>query len=277
MKLSYIKLDAKDRLVNSHIKCFFVSLVPYTAIVLLSALNYYLYILLEQITFTGSYTVYLKPTLLTLSIVLSFVLYCFSKLCTDRYFFVKSRNSACTLRSALKSLKFRQCITAGMVLVLKFFLSVAWSAVYLFPSAAVTGALLYCLKSGEYGRNLLITLALSAVTLFLTGTAFLYITLKRYSMTEAVIFSEREKDSLKVIAKSIEFMEGNTVKYAAYCFSFVGWILSCLLIFPVIYVLPYKNMAKYTFYDSVTSPTLEDKAPQKPIIFRFPEKVKQNN
>lgn len=273
MKLSYIKLDAKDRLVNSHIKCFFVSLIPYTAIILLSALNYYLYILLERTVLTEKYSSYLKPTLLTLSIILSFLLYCFSKLCTDRYFFVKSRNPACTLRSALKSLKFRQCITAGMVLLLKFFLSVAWSAVYLFPSVTVSGVLLYCLQSDKYGGNLLITLALSAVTLFFTGIAFLYITLKRYSMTEAVIFSEREKDSLKVIAKSIELMEGNTVKYAAYCFSFIGWILSCLLIFPIIYVLPYKNMAKYSFYDSVTSPRSENEAPQKPIIFRFPEKV----
>ncbi|MCH5191225.1 MAG: DUF975 family protein [Oscillospiraceae bacterium] len=274
MNLSYIKLDAKDRLVNSHAKCFFVSLIPYTAIIFLSALNYYLYILLEGSNFTGSYSSYLKPTLLTLCIILSFILYCVSKLCADRYFFVKSRNPACTLRSALKSLKLRQCITAGMVLVLKFFLSVAWSAVYLLPSAAVAFTLLYCLQSGEYGRNLLITLALSAVTLFLTGTVFLYITLKRYSMTEAVIFSEREKDSLRVIAKSIELMEGNTVKYAAYCLSFMGWVLSCLLIFPVIYVLPYKNMAKYSFYDSVTSPRSENEIPPKPIVFRFPEKAR---
>ena len=273
MKLSYIKLDAKDRLVNSHAKCFFVSLIPYTAIILLSALNYYLYILLERSIFTIGDSSYLKPTLLTLSIVLSFILYCVSKLCADRYFYVKSRNPDCTLRSALKSLKFGQCITAGMVLVLKFFLSVAWSAVYLFPSAIVAGACIYCLHSGGYGRNLLITLALSSVTLFLTGITFLYITLKRYSMTEAVMFSEREKDSLRVIAKSIELMEGNTVKYAAYCLSFAGWTLSCLLIFPVIYVLPYKNMAKYSFYDSVTSPIREDELPQKPIIFTFPEKA----
>lgn len=273
MNLSYIKLDAKDRLVNSHMKCFFVSLIPYTAIVLLSVLNYYLYFLLVKSNFAGIYSVYLKPVLLTVSIILSFILYCVLKLCADRYFFVKSRNPGCTLRSALKSLKFRQCVTAGMVLVLKFFLSVAWSAVYLLPSAAVTAALLYCLRTGEYGRNLLITLALSALTLFLTGIAFLYITLKRYSMTEAVIFSGKEKDSLKIIAKSIELMDGYTVKYAAYCLSFAGWIFSCLLIIPVLYVLPYKNMAKYSFYDRVESPIREDELPPKPIIFRFPEKA----
>lgn len=260
MNLSYIKLDAKKSLVKNNFKCFAASSLPYIAGAALTALNYYFYLLLLKISLP--YGVYLKASALTVCALLSFVFRSIIRLFADRYIFMKSR------KKYIKRPTLRRCLTYCTVSVLKFFLSTAWGALYLFPCAAVTGALFYCIRTGQYGRNVTAALAASSAVLLLIGLFFLYVTLKRYSMTDGVLLAWEEHDALKIIAKSAEIMDGNTARYSVYCLSFIGWLLSCVLIFPIIYVLPYTRMAKYTFFDSVT----EKAPPEKPIIFYLNKK-----
>ena len=162
-----------------------------------------------------------------------------------------------------------------MATVLKFFLGVAWSVAYLLPCALMSGIFIYAIKYEEFNRNLFVTLFASIVILFFIGVSFLYVTMKRYTMTDAVIFACKEKDSLKAIEKSIKIMEGNTLKYSLYCISFVGWLLSCLLVLPIFYVLPYKTMAKYSFYSFSSKSLLHKTESEKPIIFYINKTVKE--
>lgn len=268
MEFSYIKLNAKKRLVKNHFKCFLVSVFPYVTIFLLTVLNYYLYIFLKGADFgfnpyISSYALYIKASLYTLSLIISFFLWKISQLVSEKFFFsrnIKNKNR----------LTFRKYITAITVSALKFFLSVAWSAVFYSPCAVMTVTLYYCINSGDYTFNVMVTLFVASVLLMFIGSGFLYITLKRYSMCNYVILSGTETDSLKVIEKSIKIMEGNTVKYTFYSLSFSGWILSCILIVPIIYVLPYVKMAKYSFLKAVIKPVTKE---QKPVIFYLTKKI----
>ncbi|MGN0570500.1 MAG: DUF975 family protein, partial [Candidatus Fimenecus sp.] len=239
MELTYLKLDAKKNLVNNQAKLFFASIFPYVTIFSLAVLNYYLYYLLRKsdfsfIPYASSYADVIRPILFTVSIALSVLLWRASRLCANKYFFLKSRGEKATFAAAVKSIGFKQCLTFLMTDILRFFLSLAWLAFYFAPSAITGGILFYALKTGEYGNKVLLTLFVSCLMLFVVGTVFFYITLKRYSMCEGVIFSEKETDSLRVIEKSIELMEGNTVKYARYCVSFWGWKILCLLLIPLV-------------------------------------------
>lgn len=277
MDMSYIKLSAKNRLVKNNFRCFFVSVLPYATFILISLLNYYLYVFLKNTDFASvsSYANVLRPSILTVSIVVSFVLWRTARLLTDRYFYVKNHNPDATFRGAVKGLSFRQFFTAGMATVLKFFLGIAWGALYLFPCVVMTGVLYYAVTYEELNRNLFITLFASAVILFFIGVSFLYVTMKRYTMTDAIIFTCKEKDSLKAVEKSIKIMEGNTLKYSLYCLSFLGWILSCFLLVPIFYVMPYKTMAKYSFYDYLTKSRFFKHNSQKPIVFYVTKTVKE--
>lgn len=261
MNLSYIKLSAKRQLVGNNIKCFFASVLPIFTFSALTVSNYYLYRLLAKINMP--YDVYLKPAVLTLSLIISFFIYIVSKLISERYFYMKSR------KITAQRLNFRQCFTATVTAVLKFFLSVAWSAVYYFPSAIMLSALYI---AENYSRNVRAALIASSAVLFLIGTAFLYVTLKRYSMCYAVILADREKDSLKIIEKSILLTDGNMVKYSAFSLSFLGWTVSCVFILPLFYVLPYRKMAQYSFYNSLT----EEETDEKPVIFYITKKAGKN-
>lgn len=277
MELTYLKLDAKKNLVNNQAKLFFASIFPYVAIFSLAVLNYYLYFLLRKsdfsfIPYASSYAGVIRPTLFTASIVLSVLLWRASRLCADKYFFLKSRGEKITFAASIKSMGFKQCLTFLMTDILRFFLSLAWFAFFFAPSVITGGILFYAMKTGGYGNKILLTLFVSTLMLFAAGTVFLYIILKRYSMCEGVIFSEKETDSLRVIEKSIELMEGNTLKYAGYCASLWGWKILCLILIPMVYVLPYANMAKYSFYNNVSGFVFYKHKSEKPIIFYFRSK-----
>ena len=271
MKFSYIKLNAQKKLVKNHFKSLVISALPYVIILLLTILNYYLYIFLKDINFDfipfiSSYDVYVKASLLTLSIVLSFVLWKMSQLYCDKYFYSQNMNVHIKL-------SLRQYITAISVSLLRFYLSVAWGAFAYAPCVIMGFTLYYSINSRQYTFNVMLTLFVATILLLVIGSAFLYIILKRYSLCNYVIISNSETDAIKVIEKSINITDSNIVKYALYCVSFIGWILSCILILPVFYVLPYIKMAKYSFYKAIANPAT-NKAEQKPVIFYLNKKIK---
>ncbi len=270
MKFSYIKLNAQRKLSQNQFTCFCVSFLPYVTIVLLTLLNYYLYIFLKDIDFNfipfiSSYDVYVKASLFTLSVCISFVLWKISQLYSHKYFFSRITQKHIKLH-------FRQYITAITVSILKFFLSVAWSSFYLLPCAVTVATLYYSINWGDYTFSVMLTLFVASAILFVIGISFIYVTLKRYSMCNFVIFAEPRIDAIKVIEKSIDLIENNTVRFAFYNLSFIGWILSCVLVIPVFYVLPYIKMAKYSFYKAITKP--QEIEAQKPIIFYIQKKEK---
>lgn len=272
MNTSYIKLNAKKYLVKCHFKCFLLSIMPYVIIVLLSVLNYYLYFMLKNMDFTflylkSSYAVYLRASLLTLSLCLSILLWRVETIFTHNYYYLKSRKGDITYFSSIKYLSSKKVCILLTTDILKIFLSVAWSALYFAPCFSVVATLYYCWNSDEFSRNIALTLIISAFILFLIGSFFLFVTLKRYSMCYPIAFETNEKDSLKILEKSIEIMNGKCLNYAFYNMSFWGWILSCFLVLPSIYVLPYKHMSKYSYYNFATRKKVQEETPQKPIVF----------
>ncbi len=269
MNFSYIKLNAKKRLVKNTLKSFVISFLPYVTIFLLTAFNYYLYIFLKRISFTtylsiSYYAIYAKATILTLSVCISFVLWKIIQLNSNKSFYCKNAKTRVTLKPS-------QYINAVTVSVLKLFTSIAWTAFYLMPCLVVVATLYYCLTVGGYSFNVLLTLFVATVILFAIGTSFLYVTLKRYSMCDFVIFTQTETEAMKIMAKSVELIEGNTVRFAFYSLSFIGWILSCVLVIPIFYVLPYIKMAKYSYFKAITTPVAQK---QKPVIFYLTRKIK---
>ncbi len=264
--MSYLKLKAKNKLVKKYISCFCVGFLPYAIFISLCIFNYYLFTWLKIFDF-GEYSLTIRPAILTFSIALSFFACRSVRLITSRYFYCKIHNSEITFLKAVGGVNCRQLFTATMCSILKFFLSVAWATVYLLPCAVMTGVLYYSLRFEELNRNLNITLVVSVIFLFALGLAFLYVTLKRYAFIDGIIFSQKEKDSIRVLEKSIVLTEGKAVKYSAYCLSFAGWIFSCLLVVPIFYVLPYKIMSKYAFFDWANGKKYQKIKSQKPIIF----------
>ncbi len=278
MNTSYIKLNAKKHLVKCHFKCFLISVLPYVTIVLLGGLNYYLYFLLRDMDLSflylkSSYAVYLRATLFTLSVCLSLAVWSVVKIFSHNYYYLKSRKGNISFVSSIKHLSFKKICTLLTTDVLKLYLSIAWGALYFSPCVSVVATLYYYYVSDEFSRNIILTLIISAFILFMIGSFFLFITLKRYSMCYPLVFETDEKDALKILEKSIEIMNGKCTNFSFYNISFWGWALSCVLVLPAVYVLPYKQMSKYSYYNFATRKKVQEEAPQKPIIFYVKKRV----
>ena len=272
MNTSYIKLNAKKHLVKCHFKCFLISVLPYVTIVLLGGLNYYLYFMLKDMDLSflylkSSYAVYLRATLFTLSVCLSLGVWSVVRIFSHNYYYLKSRKGNISFFSSIKHLSFKKICTLLTTDVLKLYLSIAWGALYFSPCVSVVATLYYYYVSGEFSRNIALTLIISAFILFMIGSFFLFVTLKRYSMCYPLVFETDEKDALKILEKSIGIMNGKCTNFSFYNISFWGWVLSCVLVLPVIYVLPYKQMSKYSYYNFATRKKIQEEAPQKPIVF----------
>ncbi len=276
MEMSYFKLNAKKRMMNNYFKCFIVSVFPFMTVVLLIISNYFLVELLNSRSFNVfllQYAVYVRISLLTISVILSVFIWKSVQFLVDSYFLLKALNKNVTFRKTIKCVSFRQCFTFFMVSIVRFFLSISWLVVYLSPSIIILGLLLYSYRSENNGFNINLTLFVSAIMLFIIGLSFLYITLKRYAMCSSVILTDEEKNPLKVIVKSIEIMENHSIKYAFYCVSFLGWLLLCLLIIPLIYVVPYFKMSKSCFHNSLGLSKVIRREEKKPIVFYFPKRA----
>ena len=276
METSYFKLNAKKRIMKNYFKCFTVSVFPFVSVVLLTILNYCLLILLNRIGFNmyfSPYASYIKFSIMLVSIFLSVFLWKSLQLLVDSYFLVKALNKKVTFIKAIKCVTFRHCITYFVVSAIRFCLSISWFTIYLSPCIVVSALLIYTYKKESYSFNINLTLLVSAILLLVIGFSFFYITLKRYAMCSSIILTEEEKNPLKIIVKSIEIMENKSLKYAFYCLSFSGWLLSCLLIIPIFYVVPYFNMSKWCFKNSLESYKFAKPENEKPIIFYFTKRV----
>ncbi len=272
MKVSDIKLDAKKSMINNYFKCFFVGILPFVTFALLTILNYFLLIFLKQTDFGFSpylspYAQYIRPVIMSLCIIASFVIFSYIRLFNNGYFFLKSVNKKLTLRKVRKFISFRQYITYCGTIILRALLSITWATLYFSPCVAMSILLVYSYRNENNGFNINLTLFVSAIMLFVIGSIFFFVTIKRYALCSHLILKKKLKNPFKVIENSISAMEGHAIGYSLYCFSFVGWILSCVTVMPVVYVLPYIILSRWHYFNVLCTPKREESAEEKPIIF----------
>jgi hypothetical protein len=269
-KMLYLKLVAKKRMMNDTLRCFFISVLPFLTLCLLVVINYYLPFFLKKTIFVTDN--FFSVFITTLSIVFS---YCFWKsicLIKDKFFLIKSNYKKARFWKSVKGISLKQYITFWTVSVLRMLLSVSWAALYFSPCLIMIILLIYSYRYENYGQNVNLTLFVSAIMLFLIGASHFFVTLKRYSMCEAIILKDKQKNPLNVITESITEMENHSIKYSLYCLSFMGWVLSCVFVIPVFYVLPFVNISKWCYISHLNKS--EETENEKPIVFYIQKQIK---
>ena len=72
-----------------------------------------------------------------------------------------------------------------------------------------------------------------------------------YSMAFYIFADNPDIGIIDCLKKSREMMKGYKFDYFAFCLSFIGWILLCILIVPIIWVVPYIQTATTIYYDKL--------------------------
>ena len=72
-----------------------------------------------------------------------------------------------------------------------------------------------------------------------------------YAMSIYIFVDGEETDAMAIIKKSKDMMYGYKWDYFVFQLSFIGWVLLCVFIFPIIYVLPYCYVAQTMYYEEL--------------------------
>ncbi len=278
MEITCLKLSAKRKMLKNNFRFFIVGALPFFTISLLTILNYYFieFIKNTDLKLTGflyPYTEAFRLSIIIFLIVFSLCLWKGISLCSQMYFYKRVVGKRVSFFNCMKGLSFSQYNTFLGVTIIKSLLSLGVSALYFLPCVAVSILLIYSYRYESYGYNVNLALFVSATVLFLIGSIFLFVTMKRYSFTTYVVFAEKERNPLKVITRSIEIMENRSVQYSFYCLSFLGWFLSCVFIVPLFYTVPYVNLSKWNYINFIEKKNQKTIKNEKPIIFYIQRRI----
>lgn len=81
-------------------------------------------------------------------------------------------------------------------------------------------------------------LCISGIVLLVVTGIFSWIFLKRYALAR-FIYAEGGCSVRQAVKQSVYFMKGHKAEFFLFDLSFLGWFISCILIVPAFFVLPY--------------------------------------
>lgn len=256
--MMYIKLKAQKMLMGKNKKAFLVSILPYLMAISLLCLNYYLLFFLKN---NSEVPLFLKILIAAISAVISLFMINAVSFISENYFFRRATDSFAPVGA-------KDLFCSFAVKILKALLFFSWSAVFFSPAAVLFFCAYFANTSGE-PREITVTLAVSAGVTAIVGAGCFFILWGRYSKVSFIQFTTGETNPVNVLAESTELMEENQIRYSIFRLSFLGWDLLCLLLFPIIYVLPYRKCAKYVFFSEPQKKKQSEPLSDKPIVFIF--------
>ncbi|MCR4926139.1 MAG: DUF975 family protein [Clostridiales bacterium] len=130
-------------------------------------------------------------------------------------------------------------------LKLKIF-SLCWYLAFLSP-ALLIGGFIYYLSLNSLSLVVFYALLSVAVLLGIIGTLFGFVVVQRYAVSYYALFDNSDLTTKQAINESKRIMSGNEIKTAMLKLSFWGWFITCLLIAPSFYVLPYYKLSCAVF------------------------------
>lgn len=254
--MMYIKLKAQKMLIGKNKKAFFASILPYLMAISLLCLNYYLLFFLKN---NSEIPLFLKILISAISSVISLFMINAVSFISENYFFRRATDSFAPVGA-------KDLFCSFAVKILKALLFFSWCAVFFLPSAVLIYSSYFASTNGE-PREIAVTLFVSSLVTFSVGAGCFFVLWGRYSKVSFVQFTTGETNPVKVLAESTELMEEKQIKYALFRLSFFGWDLLCSLLFPIIYVLPYRKCAKYVFFSEPQKKKQSEPLSDKPIVF----------
>lgn len=261
----FIKVKAKELLLGNTIKLFFVSLTSnilkllFTATVVLSAH----FILVSKqfqllVVSYDSFLVYFIYSLFT--VCACFVLALFVsglKTGENAIYYMYSKGTKAKFKYLFIFLRPSQSFRSFLLYSKLLLLRMLWALFFYLPPFFCLGLTFYLYFSTFIYRAVFFTLLIGTAFLLSISHFYYNCAVMRYTFTPYYFCTDLNLSVNEAILKSIENSDG-FIKDGVYLkTSFFPWILCCLFIFPLFYVVPFKKLtrAKYvTFCDGLRTP-----------------------
>ncbi len=116
------------------------------------------------------------------------------------------------------------------------------TVLFLVPSLAVGGYLLFALREG-IGEMMMLALSVSFFVLLLTGLFFSFVYSQKYLLTPYLFYENEPCRVKEIISFSEKIMEKKCFDTAMFKLSFFPWFLLYIFVFPAAYVYPYYKLS----------------------------------
>ena len=257
-----IKLKAKKLLVGSQVKTFFSLFLPKLLSLFSLAVIFLCFFALSDrktLDLLGSLPAFSSSwTLASATFVICLFCGFLFAVGRKRFAFNSVKKSRFNADLSEENGSFKKTAQFLLMSATKLLLSLAWGFLFFLPATVSAALLLYSVSSGEVTENMLYIWATGCIVLALVGFAFTFVTLQRYSMW-AYFLCDKNETVFSSFSKSLSLTEGKMMSIAFFKMSLFPWIISCVLILPIIYVLPYYDLSVALLFNSLSG---EKKQPQ---------------
>lgn len=145
-----------------------------------------------------------------------------------------------------------------LVLYTKIHLLQAMWNIYFFLPTGICVLCIYYLKNIVFTIDFaFIILLAGAIITFSAAIVMSKTNKQRYSAAPHYLFLNKKLTPKEAIEKSLYFTDGFLLNGTVLDFSFTGWVLSCIFIIPVFYVVPFIKLAKTIYItEALLSPVM---------------------
>ncbi len=171
------------------------------------------------------------------------------------------------------SVLFSHCAPFEALRALTLFMTIllfkaVWLVLMLAPCGAVTMILLMMYYGDGMLKSVFLILSVSAGLLFCIAVCGWYAYVQKYVFAPLLAAKSREFSPRNVLRRSTAIFDGCALRPAALKVGFLLSVLSCALIIPIFYVLPYIRMCMVSLYieSKKNVRLITEKAEGKPVV-----------
>jgi hypothetical protein len=123
-------------------------------------------------------------------------------------------------------------------------LKLLWLGVYLAPGGFLLGGTLYTAARGQVQADLFAAVCVGSALMVLVGAGFYAVTAQRYFLVIPILACRPQTHLGEALKFSTIVMDGHCLRTLLFKLSFAPWVLSCLLLLPALWAVPYYNQAR---------------------------------
>lgn len=250
-----IRLQSKYLLSKNIFRLFmvsFISLCLRWGALLLTATGLYFYFSSSLFEFLCSQ--YGFATVVTISVLVFTGLFFLTALFTagvkmgeSFLYFTRAQGSRGNMRLLFKYLAPKKAFRALRFYAVTDILKVLWLLYFLFPCILCVVCDIYVYSFFSASPVIHIILSVSISLLFSISVVMWRACVARYSAAPYYFCLNPSMKASEAIKKSIRFTDGFLTESVLLEYSLLGWILSCVLLAPLAYVVPYVKLCKCVF------------------------------
>lgn len=277
MSLLEAKIEAQKILLHSRKSAVFVGFFAILSkLFFLFALGISLYSLKILPTLTHFWeNIYFKIgfyILFSLAGVLSMLLYALTDFSEKRWFYENTRLDP-PAAAFFKPPQMRHIFKIGFLFWLRQLLRTGCFLLYLAPFLLGSVGLYYALRTADVPIRLLY-ITLGALVCILPICLFYgFAAVQRYAFCDGLLAEDPTLSTVEVLRLSRTLAKASACSFARFKLHFALWQVTCVLILPLFYVLPYYRQSTACAVKTAIDKNHLSAEPQKPIVFLLPARV----